>query len=138
MNQNWFLLATIVIFIHGCGNNTEQTNQAAKISILTPLDSKTYNSPVNIKFGIENFLLAPAGTFAAGSGHHHLLVNTELPPMDRPIPTDENHLHFGKAQTETSLELPQGTHTLQLVLGDGSHIPHNPPIISERITIKVE
>ena len=109
-----------------------------RVYIISPADGATVSSPVTVTFGIENFAVAPAGTFEPGSGHHHLLVDTDAPPLDRPIPTDENHLHFGKGQTETELELAPGQHTLQLLLGDGAHIPHAEPLMSERITITVE
>ena len=73
-----------------------------------------------------------------GVGHHHVLINTDIPALDEPIPADESHLHFGLGQTETKLVLPPGKHTLQLLMGDHNHIPHAPPIMSERITITVE
>lgn len=94
-------------------------------------------SPVTVIFGIENFGLAPAGTFESGTGHHHLLIDTDLPPLNQPIPADANHLHFGKAQTEASIELAPGQHTLQLILGDGYHVPIDPALISTPVTITV-
>ena len=81
--------------------------------------------------------VAPAGTKKANSGHHHLLVDTDLPPLDQPIPNDENHLHFGGGQTEVELSLPPGPHTLQLLLGDADHIPHTPPVYSDKIHVTV-
>ena len=88
-------------------------------------------------FGTRNFGVAPAGVTTANTGHHHLLVDTPMPPPDKPIPNDRNHLHFGLGQTETMLELPPGTHTLQLVMGDANHVPHDPPVVSRRITVQV-
>lgn len=88
-------------------------------------------------FGLRHIGVAPAGIVKPNTGHHHLLVDTELPPFDQDIPADKNHLHFGAGQTETVLELPPGKHTLQLILGDADHVPHNPPIYSKRITITV-
>ena len=79
----------------------------------------------------------PAGSDRANSGHHHLLIDTELPPLDQPIPNDFNHLHFGAGQTEAEVTLKPGTHTLQLLLGDKDHIPHNPPVMSPRISVVV-
>lgn len=108
-----------------------------KVFIISPADGATVTSPVTVVFGIENFGVAPAGTFDANTGHHHLLVDTGLPPLDQPIPADDNHIHFGKGQTETTLELEPGEHTLQLLLGDGSHVPHDPALVSEQITITV-
>ncbi len=82
--------------------------------------------------------VAPAGIDYPDSGHHHLLINAdEMPSMDQPLPADENHVHFGKGQTETVLDLDPGTYTLQLVLGDKNHIPHDPPVVSEKITVVV-
>ena len=81
--------------------------------------------------------VAPDGSDRANSGHHHLLIDTELPPLDQPIPNDFNHLHFGAGQTEAEITLKPGTHTLQLLLGDKDHIPHNPPVMSPRIRVAV-
>ncbi len=83
--------------------------------------------------------IAPAGIEYPESGHHHLLINVDqLASTDTPIPSDDNHRHFGKGQTEVTLDLPEGTHTLQLVLGDQFHIPHNPPVMSEKVTVVVK
>ena len=81
--------------------------------------------------------VAPAGIDKPNTGHHHLLVDAVLPPLDKPIPNDENHLHFGAGQTETSLTLPTGKHTLQLLLGDTAHLPHQPPVYSDPIVVYV-
>ena len=89
-------------------------------------------------FGTRNFGVAPAGVTKANTGHHHLLIDTALPPLDEPIPNDKNHLHFGAGQTETYIELPPGTHTLQLIMGDADHVPHDPPLISKKITVRVQ
>jgi hypothetical protein len=90
-----------------------------------------------IHFGLRGMGLAPAGVDRQNSGHHHLLIDTELPPLDAPIPNDFNHLHFGNGQTEAEINLPPGEHTLQLLLGDLNHIPHSPPVVSERISVRV-
>jgi uncharacterized protein YgiM (DUF1202 family) len=90
-----------------------------------------------VLFGLHGMGTAPAGVEKAHTGHHHLLVNTDLPPLDKPIPNDDNHVHFGRGQTEYQISLPSGTHTLQLLLGDASHVPHTPPVISEKITVRV-
>ena len=89
-------------------------------------------------FGTRNFGVAPAGVTKANTGHHHLLIDTTLPPLDEPIPNDKQHLHFGAGQTEARMELPPGKHTLQLVLGDAKHYPFNPPLVSEKITVTVK
>ena len=109
----------------------------AKVYFITPKDGQTIKSPVTVRFGLSGMGVAPAGTVAEGTGHHHLIVDAPLPAMDQPLPKDATHLHFGKGQTETVLNLGPGKHTLQLVLGDANHIPHDPPVVSERITITV-
>ena len=91
----------------------------------------------HVWFGLRGMGVAPAGTDKPGTGHHHLLIDTALPPLDQPIPNDAHHLHFGLGQTETTLDLPPGTHTLQLLLGDANHIPFDPPVMSKKITIYV-
>lgn len=108
------------------------------VFIIAPADGATVESPFEVKFGITGMEVAPAGTFASNTGHHHLLVDTELGDPTKPIPADDKHIHFGKGQTETTLSLEPGKHTLQLVLADGNHIPHDPPVVSEQITITVK
>jgi hypothetical protein len=100
-------------------------------------DGATIGPKTTIHFGLHGMGVAPAGSDKANSGHHHLLIDTDLPPLDQPIPSDENHLHFGGGQTEVDLTLPPGPHTLQLLLGDKNHIPHSPPVMSERIHVIV-
>ncbi|MEQ3709753.1 MAG: DUF4399 domain-containing protein [Tateyamaria sp.] len=109
-------------------------------------DGDTVSSPVTVVFGLEGMGVAPAGTEKENTGHHHLLLNR--PPigegeegaeeLEYGLPADDNHIHFGGGQTQTTIELPVGTHTMQLVLGDLNHIPHSPPVASEVITITVE
>ncbi len=105
---------------------------------ITPMNGTTVTSPVTVKFGVSGVSVTAAGDMAANSGHHHLLVDTELADPSMPVPKDAQHLHYGKGQTETTLELAPGTHSLQLVLGDGNHVPHDPPIMSSVISITVE
>ncbi len=94
--------------------------------------------PFRVWFGLRNMGVAPAGVEKPNTGHHHLLIDVDgLPALDEPIPNDKNHLHFGIGQTETMLELPPGRHTLQLIMGDQGHIPHNPPVVSKKITVTV-
>jgi len=90
-----------------------------------------------LRMGLRNMGVAPKGVEMANVGHHHLLVDTELPPADQQIPSDRNHLHFGAGETEARIELPPGQHTLQLLLGDHDHVPHNPPVYSKKITVTV-
>jgi hypothetical protein len=89
-------------------------------------------------FGLRNMGVAPKGVAVKNTGHHHLLIDADLPPAGQEIPSDRNHLHFGAGETETMLELPPGKHTLQLVMGDDKHIVHSPPVISRKITITVK
>ena len=106
--------------------------------IISPADGATVSSPVDVIFGLEGLGVAPAGTVKEGTGHHHLIVNAPLPDLSKPIPADENHIHFGGGQTQTSIELPPGKHTLQLLVGDFAHIPHANPVYSEVVTITVK
>lgn len=110
----------------------------AKVYFITPTDGATVSSPVTVRFGLSGMGVAPAGTEKANTGHHHLIVDAGLPPLDEPIPADEHSIHFGGGQTETTIKLPPGKHTLQLLLGDMNHYPHQPPIMSEVITITVK
>jgi hypothetical protein len=110
----------------------------AYVYIGWPNDNETVRTThIKVWFGTRNFGVAPAGTYKANTGHHHLLIDTKLPPLDQPIPNDKNHLHFGLGQTEARLDLPPGRHTIQLLLGDENHVPHQPPLYSRRITVTV-
>lgn len=114
--------------------------EGAMVYIITPHDGETITGgDVTVRFGLKGMGVAPAGIDFPDTGHHHLLINVaELPALDAPMPSDEHHLHFGKGQTETTLHLEPGTYTLQLVLGDRNHVPHDPPVISDKITITVK
>ena len=111
--------------------------EGAEAYIISPADGESVSSPVRVVFGLKGIGVAPAGIQMPATGHHHLLVDTQPPPFGLPIPTDENHIHFGAGQTETVLELPPGEHRLQLLLGDHLHIPHDPPVMSAPVTIQV-
>lgn len=100
-------------------------------------DGATIGPKTLLHFGLRSMGLAPAGMERQNSGHHHLLIDTELPPLNEPIPSDFNHLHFGNGQTEAEVSLPPGEHTLQLLMGDHNHVPHSPPVMSDRIRIRV-
>ena len=109
------------------------------VYIISPADGETVSSPVTVKFGLRGMGVAPAGVDKNNTGHHHLLVDVaQLPDLTKPVPADANHIHFGGGQTETQIELSKGRHSLQLLLGDQFHIPHNPAVMSEKITINVE
>ena len=110
----------------------------ASVYFITPQDGDVVSSPVTVRFGLSGAGVAPAGIIIDNTGHHHLIVNAPLPPLDQPVPADDNHRHFGKGQTETAIELPPGQHTLQLLLGDALHKPHSRPIYSDQIGITVE
>jgi hypothetical protein len=113
----------------------------AKVYFINLKDGDTVTSPVTIRFGLSGMGIAPAGTQVPDTGHHHLLIDAaplEGDALNEAIPMDEHHLHFGKGQTEANVTLSKGSHTLQLVLGDWSHIPHKTPVMSERITVNVE
>lgn len=109
----------------------------ARAYIISPQDGATVSNPVTVRFGLSGMGIAPAGVVMAGTGHHHLLIDSELPPLDQPVPADEHHLHFGKGQTETTIVLAPGKHRLQLLLADHLHIPHEPVVTSEPVTITV-
>ena len=109
----------------------------ARVEFIDLKDGAVIGPRTTIHFGLQGMVVAPAGTSTANSGHHHLLIDTDLPPLDQPIPNDEHHLHFGGGQTEVELSLPPGPHTLQLLLGDADHIPHNPPVYSDKIHVTV-
>jgi hypothetical protein len=111
--------------------------EGARAYIISPADGDTVDSPVRVLFGLSGAGVAPAGVMREGAGHHHLLIDTDLPNLDLPVPSDENHRHFGGGQTEVEIELSPGTHTLQLLLGDELHLPHDPPIMSDVVTIEV-
>ncbi len=98
----------------------------------------TVTSPVNVQFGLRGMGVAPAGVEKAATGHHHLLVDVAELNVNEGIPVSDNHRHFGAGQTEASVALKPGVHTLQLVLGDQNHIPHHPVVMSDRITITVK
>ena len=111
--------------------------EGAAVHFIDLKDGQTVPPKVTIRFGLREMGVAPAGSDRANSGHHHLLIDTELPPLDQPIPNDFNHLHFGAGQTEAEVTLKPGTHTLQLLLGDKDQIPHNPAVMSPRISVVV-
>ena len=112
----------------------------ARAYIISPEDGAKVTSPVEFRFGLEGMEVAPAGTEEANTGHHHLIV--DIPEdgydFDGPIPSDAQHIHFGGGQKEASVELAPGEHTVWLLLGDANHVPHDPPVISEPVTITVE
>ena len=109
----------------------------ARVYFITPKDGEKLKSPVVVRFGLEQMGVAPAGVDKPDTGHHHLIIDAEVPPPSLPVPKSDHYLHFGGGQTQASVELAPGKHTLQLLLGDHNHVPHDPPVVSERITIEV-
>ncbi len=137
------IAATLIAFsLAACGQESEMKRTpspaGAKVFFIEPADGATVTNPVTVRFGIEGMEVAPAGTDKPNTGHHHVLIDAALEDYDVPIPADDSHKHFGKGQTETQLELAPGEHTLQLILGDQNHIPHDPVVESESITVTVE
>lgn len=113
--------------------------EGAEVYIITPQDGAAVSSPVVVEFGLKGMGIAPAGVQQAKTGHHHLLINVDtLPEAGKPIPVDDQHVHFGGGQTRTELNLQPGTYSLQLYLGDHNHVPFEPGLGSEKITIEVK
>jgi hypothetical protein len=112
----------------------------AKAYFINIKDGDTVTSPVTIRFGLSGMGIAPAGTEVENTGHHHLIIDEKMEgeALNEAIPVDEHHMHFGKGQTEATVTLPKGKHTLQLLLGDWSHVPHKTPVMSDVITVNVE
>jgi hypothetical protein len=110
----------------------------AQVYIISPKDGAKVSSPVTVQFGLKGMGIAPAGVKIENTGHHHLLIDSEAPTdLSQPLPASDKVVHFGKGQTETTVKLTPGKHTLQLLLGDSTHVPHNPPVISKKVTITV-
>lgn len=111
----------------------------AKVYIISPKNGAKVASPFTVQFGVKGMGVAPAGVTNANTGHHHLLVDVaEMPDMNAPLPNNERIRHFGGGQTEADLTLTPGKHTLQLLFADAGHIPHDKPLMSEKITITVK
>jgi hypothetical protein len=144
MARTGALLASIaamtcgVMLAHGqqTGGPT-RSGPGAEVYFVDLKDGMVIPPKTTIYFGLRNMGVAPAGSDRENSGHHHLLIDTDLPPLDQPIPADFNHLHFGAGQTEADITLKPGEHTLQLLMGDKDHVPHNPPVMSPRIKVRV-
>jgi hypothetical protein len=113
----------------------------AKVFFVEPKDGAEISGPVKVTMGVKGIQIAPAGTETPHTGHHHILIDVDPPKGEKaqePLPADDNHKHFGKGQTETTLTLAPGKHTLQLLVGDGNHVPYDPPLASEKIAITVK
>lgn len=148
MRNTFYAVSAAILFLTGC-TTVQETMEAAKqmaagedagpnVRIISPADGATVTSPVTVQFGLSGMGVAPAGVDQENTGHHHLIIDAPLPDMSLPVPADDNHKHFGKGQTEVSIELAPGTHTLQLLMGNYIHIPHDEPVYSEQISITVK
>ena len=112
--------------------------EGARVFFISPANGDAASNPIHIEFGIEGMAVVKAGDNQTDSGHHHLLIDTDLPDLGLPVPADANHVHFGDGSTSTQITLEPGEHTLRLLLADHRHIPHDPPVFSDPITITVE
>jgi hypothetical protein len=153
-----FVATLMVLSLAACGDSSTPSNDhvhkegapaadasgrspsppGAKVWIIEPKDGATVKNPITVQFGVEGMKLVPAGTDEPDSGHHHLLIDTKIEDYNAPIPAEAQHVHYGKAQTEGTIELSPGKHTLQDVFADKNHIPHEPPVQSDVVTITVE
>jgi hypothetical protein len=134
------VIATLLLCVAPFALAQERTPSppGAEVYIISPKDGAKVHNPVLVQFGLKGMGIAPAGVKFDNTGHHHLLIDTDAPAdMSAPLPSTDKIVHFGKGQTETTLHLTPGKHTLQLLLADPNHIPHNPPVISKKITITV-
>jgi hypothetical protein len=133
------LLNAAVLALAATAAAREPSPTGTEVYIVSPKDGAKVKSPVTVVFGLKGMGIAPAGIKFDGTGHHHLLIDSDLPAdMSQPLAASEKSVHFGKGQTETSVTLAPGKHTLQLVLGDSLHIPHDPAVVSKKITVTVE
>ncbi len=137
----WVVALTVVVGVALWGAALAGDTPAPKgasVYIIWPSDGRMIKGgKFWVRFGSRNVGVAPAGVEFPNAGHHHLIIDSDLPPFDEPIPWDKNHKHYGGGQTEARLELPPGEHTLQMLLGDQDHVPHDPPVFSDRIKIIV-
>lgn len=140
MNRKLAVLGLVLVLVGSAvaAHAVEPAPPDAKVYIIWPKDNQTIpGGKFWLRMGLRNAGVAPAGVRKEGTGHHHVLIDTDLPPLDEPIPNNRNHVHFGNGQTEARIELPPGRHTLQLLLGDADHVPFDPPIMSNKITVIV-
>lgn len=136
----WSVLGILFLagfFVPGADAGTPSAKEA-EVYVISPEDGASVPKTFTVRFGLKGMGVAPAGTDKANTGHHHLMVDGEkLPPMDQPM-SKKIVTHFGGGQTEVTLSLSPGKHTLQLILGDKAHVPHSPPVVSKSITITVK
>jgi hypothetical protein len=145
MSMRSLLVATLALAAPLCVGSVALAQErtpsppGTEVYIISPKNGAVVHNPVLVQFGLKGMGVAPAGVKFDNTGHHHLLIDTD-PPADQsaPLPATDKIVHFGKGQTETTVNLSPGKHTLQLLLADHQHIPHSPPVISKKITITVE
>jgi uncharacterized protein DUF4399 len=137
-HRRLLLAALVVVPVVALGETAAPPNAA--VYIISPKDGDTVTGPFKVQFGLSGMGVAPAGVDKPNTGHHHLIIDTALTPeeLKAPIASDAKHVHFGGGQTETMVTLAPGQHTLQLVLGDWTHVPFSPPIMSPVITVTVK
>lgn len=139
MNIKAIVLGILALSVFSVAVARTSAPTGAVVYIISPSHGEVVRSPVVVKFGLKGMGVAPAGVDKANTGHHHLLIDVaKTPSLDAPLLSDSHHKHYGGGQTETTILLIPGHHTLQLIMGDKNHIPHDPPIMSEPITITVE
>lgn len=138
--MKFFAAAALILASSAAIAGDTPSAPGAQVYFINLKNGNTVSSPLFIQFGLSGMGIAPAGVEKPKTGHHHLLIDASLDgeALNDAIPSDDNHVHFGGGQTEALIKLKPGTHTLQMVLGDWSHVPHNPPIMSERITVYVQ
>ena len=133
------LLAVGLLFASPAMAADTPSVKGASVYIVAPKNGETVTAPVRVQFGLKGMGVAPAGVEIEGTGHHHLIIDKNAPPLNTFLPIDDPQvMHFGKGQTEVELKLAPGQHTLQLVFADKDHKPHVPPVVSEKITITVK
>jgi hypothetical protein len=145
MNYSGFIASLGLSLLAAQGAIAQSTEPhwpaGAKVFFVEPKNGAEIAGPVKVVMGVSGIEIAPAGTEKANTGHHHILIDTDVPTGEKalyPLPADDNTKHFGKGQTETSLTLTPGKHTLQLLVGDGNHIPYDPALASDKITVTVK
>lgn len=134
-----YVLLTALVMAASLAATTEKSGTSTTVYFISPNDNATVASPFVVRFGLRGMGIAPAGIDVPGTGHHHLLINVDpLPDLTQPLPGSDAVRHFGKGQTETVLTLMPGSYTLQLVLGNHLHVPHDPPVMSAPIRVTVK
>ncbi|HEX4152849.1 MAG TPA: DUF4399 domain-containing protein [Steroidobacteraceae bacterium] len=140
VNRVWLAFGAMILAAAAFGQERPKAPDGAEVYFITPRNGATIHGPVTVRFGLKGMGVAPAGIKFDNTGHHHLLVDTDLSELklDAPLPASDKVLHFGKGQTETTLTLAPGRHTLELVFADYRHMSFDPPLHSQKITITVK